>query len=151
MTLYILTHLFLFFIALHLKEYLRYVDIFIRCAWRNTFLLSRIITVLAGACITGAIFSQFFRLAQNVDVECQTHATEEDTEKNHFFCDLCLCGPLKLHITLCSPEKCKRIVPVLQAILAVTANLPLFKMSLGNVSFDHLFLFLISKLYNFIY
>ena len=96
-------------------------------------------------------FFTFFRLAQNVDVECQTHATEEDTEKNHFFCDLCLCGPLKLHITLCSPEKCKRIVPVLQSILAVTANLPLFRMSLGNVSFDHLFLFLISKLYNFIY
>ena len=96
-------------------------------------------------------FFTFFRLAQNVDVECQTRATEEDTEKNHFFCVLCLCGPLKLHITLCSPEKRKRIVPVLQAILAVTANLPLFKMSLGNVSFDHLFLFLISKLYNFIY
>ena len=80
------------------------------------------------------------------------HAQQKKTQKkNHFFCVLYLCGPLKLHITLCSPEKRKRIVPVLQAILAVTANLPLFKMSLGNVSFDHLFLFLISKLYNFIY
>lgn len=96
-------------------------------------------------------FFTFFRLAQNVDVEHQTCATEEDTEKNHFFCVLCLCGRFKLHLTLCSPEKCKRIAPVLQAILAVTANLTLFKMSLSNVSFDHLFLVLISKLYNFIY
>lgn len=30
-------------------------------------------------------FFTFFRLAQNVDVECQTHATEEDTEKKSLF------------------------------------------------------------------
>ena len=69
----------------------------------------------------------------------------EDAEKNHFFCVLCLRAPLELHITLCSPEKCKRIAPVLQAILAVAANLPLFKMSLANISFNHLFVVLISK------
>lgn len=96
-------------------------------------------------------FFTFFRLAQNVDVERQTRTTGEDTEKNHFFYVLCLHARLKLHITLSSPEKCKRMAPVLQAILAVTANLPQFKMSLGNISFDHLFLVLISKLYNFIY
>ena len=93
-------------------------------------------------------FFMFFRLAQNVDVERQT-CTKEKTQKNSLF----LCSlrssfvRLKLQTTSCSPEKCKRIAPVLQAILAVTANLPLFKMSLGNIIFHHLFLVLISKLY----
>ena len=118
---------------------------------KNTFLLSRIITVLAGACIKG----QFFHIFQ-ASAKCgcgvpDTRNRRRHRKKTPFFCVVCLCGPLKLHITLWSPEKRKRIVPVLQAILAVTANIPLFKMSLGNVSFDHLFLFLISKLYNFIY
>ena len=81
-------------------------------------------------------FFTFFRPAQNVDVEQQ-----EKTQKNHFFCVLCLFGfsfllrtCLKLHITSCSSEKCERIVPVLQTILAITANLPLCKMYLGNIS-----------------
>ena len=50
-------------------------------------------------------FFTFFRLAQNVDVECQTRATEEDTEKKPPFSVLCAFVDLSSSTSLCAHLK----------------------------------------------